>query len=492
MVFIRNASQPIGARYSSATGRLKQVIVETSEVPTKKVALLGDSTLDNGYWVQKKTPYDKKTHTVTHQTAVALANNAKSCSYEIGNFAVDGATTNDLMHYCYLNKVLPTDTDHTDNIVHQLDAVKEWRPDVAVLSVGGNNYREALLGTLMSQLSYLQLLLRITPKDAKPEIKKVFTRVKATLLEEYKQIIDKLVEENPQLSRIVLLSQYYPSITEFTPYVIYTGFSHVARAEGKGQDPFTAVQDTMEELYRELMTYVATKGKEVVFADVTSSMNPLGGKHTMQIEPNERGSTIMGRLIAKAVEYTFPEIDSSSDEKPIALLRMSRDEQSIQSQLLSKNDITHFKVKTIAEFIRENRYRHVSLFFSPSSSLGCRYESAYHLIMGKQFDSEYRGLFAFGLLDASLVTVMASYLWRAAVNENLHASLRVAAGAVAAPILLGKTIVGLSLMLALALPVLGYHQVASHFSKMDETQIQFSQESTSSEVDSTDKTTMFL
>ena len=69
-----------------------------------------------------------------------------------------------------------------------------------------------------------------------------FQQVKATLLEEYKCIIDNLISTNPKLSRIVLLSQYYPAISEFTPYFIYTGFSHLARSEGKGQDPFTAVE----------------------------------------------------------------------------------------------------------------------------------------------------------------------------------------------------------------------------------------------------------
>ncbi|WP_238584718.1 SGNH/GDSL hydrolase family protein [Legionella moravica] len=460
---IQNYSQSIGGRYPTTTGRLKRVIGGEQARP-KKVALLGDSTLDNGYWVQSKSQYADKTHTVTHQTAVALANNTENThSYDIGNFAVDGATTADLRRQCRLDKVLPSDQDHPYETVHQLNAVKDWQPDIAVLSVGGNNYREALMGVLQRNLTYFQLLFRITPEQARPRIKEAFSQVKLTLLKEYKAIIDDLVNDNPGLNRIVLLSQYYPSITDFTPYFIYTGFSHLARSKGEGQAPFAVVEETMNELYRSVLQYAVNQNKEVVFVDVTSSLNPLGGNHTSQIEPNEQGSIIMGKLIAEAVEYNFPINGAAVDKKPISMLRMNRDEV-IQAEVLDDENIQNFEVKKIGSFISENRYRHVGLFFSPSSSLGARYVHGYELVMGKQFDTEFTGLFAFGLLDLSLVTVMASYLWRVAVNDTMHISLRVTTGIIAAPILLSKLVVGLAVMLALALPIYGYHSIVNYFS----------------------------
>ncbi|CDZ77081.1 hypothetical protein BN59_01360 [Legionella massiliensis] len=460
---IRNYSESIGQNYPIGTGRLKQVR-GAQEGKAKKVALIGDSTLDNGYWVEKKSEYANKTHNVTHQTAVALAKSTKNDdSYQVANFAVDGATTTDVREYCRLDKVLPSDADHPYRHVHQLNAVKNWQPDVAVLSVGGNNYREALQGVLQRNLNYFQLLLRITPERAKPIIREAFNRVKQQLLEEYKLIIDDLVAQNPGLSRIVLMSQYFPSITDFTPYFIYTGFSHLARAEGKAQSPFTMVEETMNDLYRGILDYAATKDKQVVFVDVSSSMNPLGGNHTLQIEPNERGSKVMGKLIAEAVEYDFPALDLDSDINPIAVLRMNNNEEISSEVLQDQEAIQAFSVKKINDFINENRYRHVGLFFSPSTNLAARYVNGYELIMGKQFDTEYKGLFAFGLLDLSLITLMASYLWRVAVDEQIHLSLRIAAGVVAAPVLLAKTVVGIALMLVLALPILGYHQIASCF-----------------------------
>lgn len=452
---IKNSSKSIGMPYPTKTGRLKRVS-GTPDAPVIKVALLGDSTLDNGYWVQQEMPYAEKTHTVTHQTAVALAGTTNSHSYEIGNFAVDGATTTDLLRYCRLNKVLPSDGDHPGRQVHQLNAAAAWSPDIVVLSVAGNNYREALAGTLRRQLSSAQLLFRITPEQAKPQIRKAFQEVKETILSEYKCIIDRLIATNPQLNRIVLLSQYYPSITQFTNYFIYTGFSHLARSEQKGHDPFTAVEETMNELYREVLQYAATKNKEIIFVDVTSSLNPLGGNHTHQIEPNEQGSKIMGQLISAAVEYSAAPRDLD-EEKTFTVLRMSADDQRIDSQLINQADISTFKVKKIAQFISEHRYRHLGLLFSSDSSLSTRYECTYHLLMGKQFDSEYTGLFAFGLLDLSLITILAAYLWRVAINEEIHISLRLMAGVLAAPILLSELVLGLALMLVLALPVYAYH-----------------------------------
>ena len=56
---IQNGSQPIGNGYPTTTGRLKRVI-GSDPVGATKVALLGDSTLDNGFWVQKRVPMRTK------------------------------------------------------------------------------------------------------------------------------------------------------------------------------------------------------------------------------------------------------------------------------------------------------------------------------------------------------------------------------------------------------------------------------------------------
>ena len=235
MPSIENPKESIGINYPNATGRFKRVVA-ASNAKKIVIALAGDSTLDNGFWVDRDIPYVEKKHTVTHQLALALARQASSTSFDIGNFAVDGAITADLMKDCPLDKVLPSDADHTSDWVYQLGAISEWKPDVVVLSVGGNNYREALINTLKGQLTPSQLLFRSTPVQARQSIHAAFQKVKAKLAKEYKQIIDALIASNPSLKRLVLVSQYYPAITPFTKYFIYTGFSHLARAAGKGRE----------------------------------------------------------------------------------------------------------------------------------------------------------------------------------------------------------------------------------------------------------------
>lgn len=227
------------------------------------------------------------------------------------------------------------------------------------------------------------------------------------------------------------------------------------------------VEETMNDLYRDILTYAASKDKEIVFVDVTSSLNPLGGNHTMQIEPNEQGSVVMGRLIAGAVNYTFPQHQTEEGQTSIVKLSLDTNEQQIRSQILTKEDINKFSVKKISQFISESRYSHLRLLFSPSSSLMTRFESTYHAMAGNQFDDEFSGFPALGLIDVTLVPILASSLWRVALNEEVHTSLRVMAGTVAAPILLTKMIISLAVTLALSIPLLGLHAAMSLCSKSD-------------------------
>ena len=108
---------------------------------------MGDSTIDNGYWVQRDRHYERKTRTVTYQTAVSLHKTSEK-AYDIANFAVDGATTGDLLRQRYLDKVLREDPDHPHERVWQINAIESWQPEVVVLSVAGNNYRESLYCTI--------------------------------------------------------------------------------------------------------------------------------------------------------------------------------------------------------------------------------------------------------------------------------------------------------------------------------------------------------
>lgn len=475
---VRNTESHNTSSYPVNTGRFKQTGPDSS-CDITRVAFEGDSTQDNGAWVDKGKPYPDKTHTVIHQTAVTLAREDDSHGYELGLFAVDGATTSHLSKSCRLNIAFGPrfdDSDHTTTTVNQMDAVQVWGPDVVVLSVGGNNYRVPLQHDLIRLMTYPTLLARHTPAEIRAQLKQKFATVKKTLVDEYKQLITNTLIQNPGLKRLVISSQYYPALTMQTPYFIYTGFSHIAKAQGLGRTAFETVEDTMNELYREVMQHALTEAKargvKLVFVDMTSSINPLGNYHTHQIEPNERGAKVMGRMLANAIAYPSEEL--SVDK--VTTLRLSSNEREIVHKQVPAGEIDSYCVKPINAFIAEHRYQHAAHFFRPSSSLATRVESAWHLIMGKQFDSEYSGTFAWGLLDCSLVTILASYLWRAARHEepkpvkpegevDVRSQLsmtkgQVIAGAVSAPILLAKYVVGVVLMLALALPILGFHKAS--------------------------------
>lgn len=454
--------------YSNGTGRFKRINIQNPQVSqVTKVCHAGDSTLDSDIWNDEGVEFGRKTHTVTNQTAEFLE--ATGQPFDLFNFAVDGATTGDVLQKCRLDRAGLPDEDHTSEKVNQIAAINQWQPDVVVLSVGGNNYRQALKSTFRNVgMTKSVFLLRQTPEDenSRDYIKNQFEQVKNTLLEEYKQIIDEIIKVN-SVKRLVLLSQYFPALTKYTAYFIYTGFSHLARAQGlSGRDTFQLVEKTLNDLYQNVWAYAAEQAeihnKQLVFVDVTSSLNPLGGNHSHQIEPSEQGAEVMGALISSAVTHRFREEDT-----PVVKISLDAN-NNIKKQLTDKNAIKKFQVKRMRDFIDENKYTHLSLFFRPSSSLELRYESAFYAIMGNQFDAEYRDFYAFGLLDFSLITVAAHYLFQYALfDEQEPLALRVLAGTVSAPILLVKAVVGLALMLVLGLPIYAFHEATHSLDEID-------------------------
>ena len=85
-----------------------------SQTKNRSIALIGDSTIDNSYWVQQGLSYQDKTDTVNYQIAYHLESKNYRDQYSIANFAIDGATTRDLAthHSVRMDKVLPADEDH--------------------------------------------------------------------------------------------------------------------------------------------------------------------------------------------------------------------------------------------------------------------------------------------------------------------------------------------------------------------------------------------
>ena len=461
---IENVNDAIGINYPERSGRYKRVVVSTEQQATcHRVALTGDSTIDNGHWVEPELDhnYQLKSSTVLHHLALALAKRPQVHNLELANFAVDGATTSDLPKDCRLNKVIPLDGDHPYQTVNQLKAVTDWQADTVVISVGGNNYREAMQGFLPRKLGGISsFLFKSTPDKAKQQIRQRFQDIQQTLLTEYKLYIDDLVKANPDTKRLVIMSQYYPAITPFGLYMIYNGFYHIGQSQVEVQTAFEAIEATMNELYRELLTHVATLDKEVIFLDVTSSMSPIAGNHTMQIEPNHRGAEILGNMMAEAINYQFPE--SPESHSKVAILRQGQEPNSIEVNLLTERTqekIADFSVASIANFIRRDAYAQISLLFARSSTIYTRYESLWRVFVGEQFDTSYRGWPALGLLDFSLVTLIANYLWKEAFNPNNSVAVQNIAWGVAIPLLIAKWVVATACIIVCSAPLFLFHKL---------------------------------
>jgi len=272
--------------------------------------------------------------------------------------------------------------------------------------------------------------------------------VKKRLLQNYKAIIDEIISNNKNLSRLILVSQYYPAVTMFTLYLIYSGFSHVASAEGKRFNAFDEIHYTMQELYNDIRQYVALNDKEIIFIDMASSLNPLAGYHTLQIEPNEKGAKVMGKLIAEAVSYEFNEsVGPKADDKKI-IMYLSLNENNLETQPLNE----FYVPRRLDDFVRVSRYRHLRP--STNTSFAKRMQNTYHFFAGDRFDAQYDGKFALGLLDLTVAPIIASYLWQHALDTTNHLITRFPAAAISTPILIARFFIGMVCALAL-MPLIG-------------------------------------
>lgn len=170
-------------------------------------------------------------------------------------------------------------------------------------------------------------------------------------------------------------------------------------------------------------------------------MSPTDGNLIEQIEPNNKGSQKLGKLIAHAIEHQIPE----SEKNKITVIRFNQ-ENECEVKTISESQELEFK--SIESFIQQDRYRHIELLFAKDTFICDRIYYAYEFLAGKQFDNEYSGLYAFGLLDLSFITIVASYLWRQALNEKNYDVIRFIAGVLSGPILILKHTVAFLLVMS--------------------------------------------
>lgn len=464
-------------RYHSAfpydTGRYLSVITNNNEVSnTVRVALIGDSTIDNGYWVQKDKPYIEKTETVNYQIASHLAlplNTNINSEYQIANFAVDGANSYDLIpnNLVRMNAVLPKDADHPDTQVCPSRCASEFGPDIVVVSVGGNDYRNALNSHhgLVQKTGILGFFLCQTPEDSKLNIRTLFESVKDTLLQSYQLILEPFLN-NDKTKRIIVSTQYYPELGSDTPYFIYTGLTHVAHAYDK-TDHLDYTKELMEELYSEVYKFIKynnPKNKEIIIADMTSSINPLENNHVSQIEPNQRGAKLIGKLLAHAISYNFDESYSdSSIQSKIAHFKLSLDGLTIDKVFPSDPD--SFVVRHLTEFITYSR--HAYFFPNQNDTMAERIFKTYYTFAGRRLNPQNSFGYEFGIVDLTVMPIFARFLWQYTLDEKPPIAIRILTGLISAPLLITSSVVAICLTTTCLPIIFGLHLITIR-SKQDE------------------------
>jgi hypothetical protein len=458
------------ANYPSDTGRFINIQSDDDANSTHKVALIGDSTIDNGFWVQQKFSYDysaerkiqrkdsyaQKTETVTYQIAAKLKEN-DNMDYIVANLAVDGATTTNLIdngarHSMRLSKII-WDDDHPNLCVNQLESCEQFKPDTVVLSVGGNNYREPLhdeINGLLTKMAPFDFFMCQTPENKKAEIKTLFDDAKENLIKEYKGIIDDLMKQE-SVKRIVIVTQYYPDLS-LDRQCIYTGFTHLAQANGQ-DDYLDYMKETMDDLYRNIYDHIQEKNnginKEVIIADAGSSINPLDFNHTAQIEPNDHGAKLIGHLISSAITHEFED----EDHQKIPLLKLSLNSIDVEKSILNSRD--NISVRQASEFMQHSRHN----YFKPTiaDDFLTRLSKTYNCFAGRRIDSKNHHSFGFGLLDLTIAPIIAHYLWQYSWGTENIRVFRLIAGVISAPILIIRSVVATALTIATAPLSLLFH-----------------------------------
>jgi hypothetical protein len=287
-----------------------------------RITLLGDSTLDNRIWVDgliKNWLYTRIG--IKHDTAaqriqqfqrglikpeLSVIENLSvqlGDDYQIYDGTNDGFTSRDVLSGQFRSKVFGPNTFSMFPPVYfsPLDAHAEdiRQSDVIVLSVGGNDVRE-----------FLQNTFRTSEEERIAYIRNEFPGVLKRLKAHYLGIIKEIRKLNPE-ARLVLMTQYYPSISQ-NNYGIYEFMGALGRAlwpKESQLSPTDVIQRLVADTYRSIFEALTSvdENANFVVADITSSLNPYDGmNHTHQIEPSGQGGSKIAKMLHFLITHTVP------------------------------------------------------------------------------------------------------------------------------------------------------------------------------------------
>ncbi len=246
----------------------------------KHVVVIGDSTIDNKVWVPRE------------QSVVAQLSTKLGVEYVVHDYANDGFTTTDVLNGAYKDKAVRGSIyphTHFKPLVAADADIK--RADAVVVSVGGNNFRE-FLGAIPMRTPMARFI--------KAEFPKVIEKMKR----EYREIVTQIRRANPK-ARIILMTQYYPSVDQNT-YRVYEGMGLIGQAmspTGGVIDPMAVIHQLMGDIYTDIIRTSEKTWGNVVIADINASLNPFDStQYVSQIEPSASGGEKIAAVLDAAVK----------------------------------------------------------------------------------------------------------------------------------------------------------------------------------------------
>lgn len=229
-----------------------------------RVALIGDSTLDNILWVEDDP-------CVPEQLAAALP-----CA-AVCNLAADGFNSTNALrgHTCVISsgtrKTVGDPVDFSaDGVFRPLEKLAELTPPPThvVLSIGGNDVRE-ILGRI----------------DQLP-----------TIMATFAQNYPKLVEGCLKVAPVILMWQYRPSFAEDNHYGVYQA---IGTLPGPGSS-VEKLNKLMEEIYKPVLDLARKHSLPIV--DLPRTFNIHDPElYNSQIEPSAKGGAVISTLLRHVV-----------------------------------------------------------------------------------------------------------------------------------------------------------------------------------------------
>ncbi len=273
---------------------------------SRKIALLGDSTIDNKHWA--------KVSVVEH------LKQALGSSFVVNDLTNDGFTTSDCLNGAYRNKAVPSfPALKFTPLVEGALQIKE--SDFILLSVGGNDFREFL--AKLSHATNMQKYFRDN-----------FDTVLRTMQNNYLNILKNLRALNPKAA-IILMTQYYPARKSDSYYRIYQFMDFLRKTDlGKEcKDADEMAQKFLQFAYSPIFKKITAEMHPCIVADITSSLDPYNEtNYACQIEPSIEGgkkiahmiSTLMNTPITPGMSYRFkPEFFIDQTKDPIDISAFS-------------------------------------------------------------------------------------------------------------------------------------------------------------------------